>query len=82
MDLANHMRLGKYLALAGAAIGAAGGVLIPVRSYTLCDSGGCTTTAPGPLSYAVAAFGGATLVLGLLLVYLAWRRMPRGYLYP
>ncbi len=58
----------------GLLLGVVGGYYFPTYATTQCENNNCVTNAPGPANYVVAAVSAGTFLLGLALVYLAWRR--------
>ncbi len=81
MGISNHRNLGISLILLGAAVGAIGSIFFPTATTTRCDNGDCVAAAPNLLNYAIAGLGSAAFLVGVALVYLAWRRGPKGYFY-
>lgn len=52
----------------------------PTHTIMQCGNGNCVTIAPGLLNYFIMAVLGVVFISGAVLVYLAWRSSPKGYL--
>jgi hypothetical protein len=82
LALSSHRNLGIAFLVIGLLAGGVGSVFYPTATTTQCDNGNCVTTTPGLVNYLIAITTTVAFLLGLSLVYLAWRQRPRGYEYP
>jgi len=80
MRLNTHRNLGWALVWVAILVSIPAQFIYPTYTITQCGSGGCVKAAPGLINYFIAAVSGVAFVSGAVLVYLAWRSRPKGYL--